>query len=188
MYWAWNTKVIQNVRKSSYFEVKVNVQARTFKTSHYLRQYSVTKAPKFQHEVFNCMLTIILWFCKRKGITEDEGHTFFRELESEAFENRMDLLNYVAGACQRIWTSGKKLSDRWEFCFILNEAIREDDCEVMEKVGMLAHGLNKLCVRKRNSASCLGKTNVEWPQDYRLYRGGGLPDEHQGEDIFMFSA
>jgi hypothetical protein len=39
--------------------------------------------------------------------------------------------------------------------------------------------LNELCVTRAGKAGGL-KKDVEWPKDHKLYRGGGLPNEHQG--------
>ena len=61
-----------------------------------------------------------------------------------------------------------------EFCSILNEALREDDANVMKEAAGLACGLNELCVMRGVGAQ------VVWPKDFVLYRGAGLPDLHQG--------
>jgi hypothetical protein len=128
-----------------------------------------------QHHVFHCVESIIKWYCKRVNIHKAVGVAFFKELQQEAFEYKHELLNEVPAACQRIWTSAKTLHDEREFCSILNEAIRSDDEAVMDDLVRFTKGLNQLCVTRGGKIK-----RVEWPDDHKLYRGGGLPVEHQG--------
>lgn len=78
----------------------------------------------------------------------------------------------MPAACQRLWTSPLTLQKR-EFCSILNEAIRLDDPAASPTVGSLSRGINSLSITRGN------QSEVEWPKDFKLYRGGGLPVEHQ---------
>jgi hypothetical protein len=95
-----------------------------------------------------------------------------QRLEKEAFENKEELLSEVPAACQRLWTSAEHIKGR-EFCSILNEAIRLDDPIVSSTVAALARAINCLSIMRGKSV------DVEWPGDFKLYRGGGLPVEHQ---------
>ena len=50
---------------------------------------------------------------------------------------------------------------------------------VMKEVTALARGMNELCVTRGMKPGGRGG-QVEWPKDHVLYRGGGIPDQHQG--------
>ena len=156
------------------------IQARTFKTSAFYAHYPTAEIPKFQHHVFYCLEAIITWYCKRKGIDPSAGDMFFKSLQQEAFEYKHELLNEVPAACQRLWTSAKTFTDKREFCSILNEAIRIDDEAVMKDLAKFVRGMNELCVTRSSASSGGKKVEVEWPKDHKLYRGGGLPNVHQG--------
>ena len=152
-------------------------QVRTFKASHFYTIYPDVKIPHMQHVIFTCAEAIIQWFYKRHHIEISIGRNFLRELQREAFEKGVVLLDNVPAACQFIWTSAQALRDGSpegrEFCSILNEAIREDDAELMRDGATLTRGLNDSCVTRNGGL-------IVWPQDFCLYRGGGMPDEHQG--------
>jgi hypothetical protein len=126
------------------------------------------------------MFSIIKWYCEHNGIDLTSGTAFFTKLQLEAFDYRHELLSEVPTACQRLWTSAKTLCDGREFCSIVNEAIRADEEVVMKDLAMFVRGMNELCV-VRPGASGNVRKGVVWPKDHILYRGGGLPDEHQGE-------
>ncbi len=79
----------------------------------------------------------------------------------------------MPGACQRLWTSAVLLRGR-EFCSILNEAIRVDDPKISANVVSIVRGINCLSVTRG-----LKSMDVQWPVDFKLYRGGGLPNQHQ---------
>lgn len=125
------------------------------------------------------MEAIIEWYCKRKGIDSALGVAFIKELQKEAFEYKHELLNEVPAACQRLWTSAKKFTDGREFCSIINEAIRLDDEVVMKDLAKFTKGINKLCVIRPENPE-MQQAKVQWPKDRILYRGGGLPNAHQG--------
>ena len=129
--------------------------------------------PEFQDEVFKSVRVIIQNYCESNNIPKEEGVNFFNDLQKEAFKNQHELLSEVSSACQRLWTSGLSLRGR-EFCSILNEIIRTDMASCMtHDVAVICRGINSLCVNRLNQ----NNSKVEWPQDHRLYRGGGLPND-----------
>jgi hypothetical protein len=47
--------------------------------------------------------------CRREGISTGVADDFFRELQKQAFDNAHELLEEVAAAAQRLWTSQKRM-------------------------------------------------------------------------------
>jgi hypothetical protein len=95
-----------------------------------------------------------------------------QQLQAEAFHNKDELLSEVPAACQRLWTSALQLRGR-EFCSILNEAIQVDDPTISPNVALIVRGINCLTVMREVEG-----LPVNWPIDFKLYRGGGLPYQH----------
>ena len=83
-----------------------------------------------------------------------------------------ELVGEVGTIAIRLWTSAKKLNGR-ELCSIFNQAIRDDNEDMMPAVVMFARGINLLCITRglmpSQATQIPGKT----------YRGGALPQQHQ---------
>ena len=177
-------------------------QPLTFMTSNFKVNYETAPVPQQQFVLFGSVHALITWYCARQNIDAGEGNMFFnvsshmsfvfclkyfhflsslifafisthQQLQAEAFQNLAEILNQIPGACQRMWTSSLHLRGR-EFCSILNEAIRVDDPVVSQNVVSIVRGINSLSVTRN-----FGVSGVPWPLDNTLYRGGGLPDQHQ---------
>ena len=77
---------------------------------------------------------------------------------------------------QRMWTSSLQLRGR-EFCFILNEAVREDTPALAGTLGKIARAINQLCVTANR------ETAAVHPPNFVCYRGGGFDDRYR--DFFV---
>ena len=82
-----------------------------------------------------------------------------------------ELVDDVKNVASRLWTSAICLQNR-ELCSIFNQAIREDNKEMMPSVATFARGLNMLCVTGGSSSSLVRSVPAV------TYRGGALPEEH----------
>ena len=118
------------------------------------------------------MKSIVAQHVHRTGLDESVTSSFLKDLERDVCDYKHDSLSRVSAACQRVWTSGRVLSDGKAFCSVLNAAIRADDEEMMAAAAGFVRGLSELCGERGEEV---------WPKDRVLYRGGGLPDVHQGE-------
>ena len=81
-----------------------------------------------------------------------------------------EIIGEVGTIAIRLWTSAQTLQNR-ELCSIFNEAIRNDNQELMPSVVLFAKGLNMLCITRRMMSSA-----IQNPE--KTYRGGALPQQH----------
>eukprot|EP00667_Euglena_gracilis_P004268 EG_transcript_4291 len=139
-----------------------------FPESAFKRYYVAAKAPQFPHQLLDAVHTLIFGYAALRGIEEAKAEAFFRELQDTAFTHVEELLSDIESAAGRIWTSPKRMQDR-EFCFILNEVIRNDIEKLMPYVATITRAINLLLVNARLSGGICGV----------VYRGGGLPNEHR---------
>jgi len=93
----------------------------------------------------------------------------FRAGEDELY--RKDSIPFIA---VRLWTTGEKLGGRVELCSILNQALREDEVDVMPHVAVIVRALNMQCVCRT-----VGQ-HIKWPSSNTCFRGSALPRCHQG--------
>ena len=82
-------------------------------------------------------------------ISDQEIDDFIRALQRETLTNAgvNEMVHEVKNIAIRLWTSAKLLQNR-ELCSIFNQAIREDNKEMMPSVVTFAQGLNMLCVTR----------------------------------------
>jgi hypothetical protein len=144
-------------------------QRPLFNESTFKRVYDATQAPEYPHQLLEALHTLIFHYASLRGIDRAKADAFFRELQETAFVHVEELLSDIQSAAGRIWTSPKRMEER-EFCFILNEVIREDIEEPMRHAVCITRAINLLLVcdaaKKPRAVSM-------------VYRGGGLPDEHR---------
>eukprot|EP01045_Picozoa_sp_COSAG04_P028683 COSAG04_NODE_4518_length_2040_cov_1.781041_4_plen_203_part_00 len=79
--------------------------------------------------------------------------------------------NQLPAAAQRMWTSALQLRGR-EFCFILNDCVREDRMELVAALAKVARGINRLCVTADAAVAVR-------PPGYVCYRGGGFDNQYR---------
>ena len=85
-----------------------------------------------------------------------------------AFEISKKRARARAEMLQRMWTSAQTLRGR-EFCFILNNATRSDEQDLVDAAAPLARGINKLCVAVPPAPP--------FPPNDTCFRGGGFDDK-----------
>ena len=116
-------------------------------------------------------MKLIEAYCAKHNIPyeEDEGEHYFEALQAEAMTNPGDPIDVMA---QRMWTSALQLRGR-EFCFILNDAVREDTSALAGTLGKIARAINQLCVTANR------ETAAVHPPDLVCYRGAGFDDRYR---------
>jgi len=149
-----------------------HLDQRIFKTSHYKLHYNLYKPPENIQQIFTALHSIIQSFCTQKQISSFEGETFFSTLKTETLD-RIQSPYQISSLCMYLWTMATKLRSR-ELCSIINEILRTDNPSLMEPLCTLTRGINTLCVAGRKDSD-----TIQWPQNFTLYRGGGLPEEHR---------
>jgi hypothetical protein len=124
-------------------------------------------------------------------VQEAQSITFYKKLIDQILKNVSN--DRPLDAVVRLWTSAITLfiagsSSLPGFYSIWNEALREDDPAVMRHVASLSRLLNMYCCKLRRqvevsavSSASAGvptplplPTQVPWPADGKLHRGGGL--------------
>ena len=69
-----------------------------------------------------------------------------------------------------MWTSFLQLRGR-EFCFVLNDTVRDDDDELADPMAGLTRAINRLCVSV--------PPRPPFPPDNVCFRGGGFDDRYR---------
>eukprot|EP00669_Euglena_mutabilis_P013458 TRINITY_DN842_c0_g1_i1.p1 TRINITY_DN842_c0_g1~~TRINITY_DN842_c0_g1_i1.p1 ORF type:complete len:300 (+),score=120.09 TRINITY_DN842_c0_g1_i1:473-1372(+) len=140
---------------------------RTFQTSYFKVAYDAAKAPATLDEFLGALQALITKHSRLRGIDPAVAVLFFSDLrEAATKERRLEVQNAAA----RVWTSPKTIEKR-EMAFILNDALREDNPELMPCVAAFTRAINLLLV----SLSRLSMA----PASNMVYRGGGLPEPHR---------
>eukprot|EP00669_Euglena_mutabilis_P013459 TRINITY_DN842_c0_g1_i2.p2 TRINITY_DN842_c0_g1~~TRINITY_DN842_c0_g1_i2.p2 ORF type:complete len:300 (+),score=111.86 TRINITY_DN842_c0_g1_i2:473-1372(+) len=140
---------------------------RTFQTSYFKVAYDAAKAPATLDEFLGALQALITKHSRLRGIDPAVAVLFFSDLrEAATKERRLEVQNAAA----RVWTSPKTIEKR-EMAFILNDALREDNPELMAPVAAFTRAMNLLLVG-------LSRTSMA-PASNVVYRGGGLPDAHR---------
>jgi hypothetical protein len=154
-----------------------------FTSTFFLAEYDSLAAGdyKHQHQLIGAVHRIIMHFTTLHAATvsKAEATQFFQQLQTEAFQHTDELLNEVAEAAQRMWTSALLLplgdtANGHEFCSILNAAIREDHPDTARDTSIIVRTINQLLITRRAEAS-----QVAFPPDATCWRGGTLPDQHR---------
>jgi hypothetical protein len=148
---------------------------RTFAASRFKAEYDHAQVPEVL-EMGACLDRLLRAYCQKESLDwrNDRGNggsAFFRDLQKEALQNAQDLQN-VPVAAQRMWTSARQLHGR-EFCFILNQATRDDSAQLIEPAAELARAINQLCVTINRP----GMPAAVHPPDNICFRGGGFDDQ-----------
>lgn len=147
------------------------LEDRTFSKSNFRDEYKSAAPPEGPWELGAMLHQLIAWYCRKHKIPwKEEGHPFLKDLQKEAMEgeNAQELVKEISEAAQRVWTSAKVLRGR-EFCFILNEAVRDD--EAADATAVIARAINKLCVTI--------PPRPPFPPGNVCFRGGGFDNKHR---------
>jgi hypothetical protein len=144
---------------------------RTLANSNFKASYDKASVPKGPLQLGATLSKVIEAYCIRASIpfAEDEGEHFFELLQEEAMVNKDDPM---ADMAQRMWTSALQLRGR-EFCFILNDAVREDRKEDGPALAKVVRSINELCVTINSAAVAVH------PPDNVCIRGGGFDDKYR---------
>jgi len=124
-------------------------------------------------DLMNCTTTVIKAFCTKYNIDDSEMLKFSNSMALPAkFDSEKNQSTIIQSLAVHLWTSGKKLKGKTEFCSILNTAIRENwqEKEVVQATYRIIRCMNSLLINRRDDVQ------AELPED-GLYRGGGLPKD-----------
>ena len=99
---------------------------------------------------------------------DDEGEAFCEQLGAE-----MAVGDSMAQAVQRMWTSFRQLRGR-EFCFILNEVVRNDSASCIAPAAALTRAINEFCVTPEGA-----EPRPPFPPDFVCVRGGGFDNRYR---------
>jgi hypothetical protein len=177
--WHKSKTRTQNQAESANPLIPPSLASRRFR-----HQYDVLPVTQYkhQHQLIGAVHRIIVHYAEQHACTVNEAETaeFFQHLQAEAFRHTDELLNEVAAAAQRMWTSalllplGDAVNGR-EFCSILNEAIREDLSETAFDTAIVVRTINQLLLTRRVTDG----EQVRFPPAATCWRGGVLPDHHR---------
>jgi hypothetical protein len=154
----------------------------TFLTSKYRMAYGRTRCPEADapDEVLGAVRIVVKEWARRHGLAEGATTVFLKELFSE-----WALHQKIADMAQKVWTSAKMLDGR-EFCFILNELVRDDlllTDDIADRVAKLARAINSNVVTR-------GVGGSPWPDGHNstsfnvCFRGGGFCDTAATREFF----
>ena len=144
-----------------------------FSKSHFKLRFNSAAPAQRVHDVLGAAHGLVDVYAARHAVAAHVLRPFSAALERAAlcdgparcWEDR------VERAAVRLWTAEARLGDK-ELCMIMNEAIRNDDRELLGPTLSLVHTICHLQARQQ-------RTRFKPPQRTRVYRGGGLPDVHQ---------
>ena len=93
----------------------------------------------------------------------------------------VDVLGRLGHTATLLWTSAHKLSGvpvahNKELCSLVNSVLRSDTESCMSHLAMVVHGINSLCVTRRE----LDPTAVPFPPTCQTFRGGGFDNSLKG--------
>lgn len=145
------------------------MSGRNLASSNFKVGYNKATVPKGQMQLGGAVIKMVEGYCAKNGIDyeEDEGEHFFEKLQAEAMLHPSDTIAVMA---QRMWTSALQLRGR-EFCFILNELLREDAEDMVVTLGKVCRAINELCVTAGRGVPAVH------PPNFVCYRGAGFDDK-----------
>jgi hypothetical protein len=117
------------------------------------------------------LTSVIKGYCEAHGIPydDDEGEAFFDSLQADM----VGAGDSMAQAVQRMWTSFRQLRGR-EFCFILNEVVRNDTASCIAPAASLTRAINEFCVTPVGE-----EPRPPFPPDFVCVRGGGFDNRYR---------
>jgi len=150
--------------------------------------YARTRCPEADapDEVLGAVRIVVKEWARRHGLAEGATTDFLKDLRSEWALNEK-----IADMAQKVWTSVKELDGR-EFCFILNELVRNDlllTDDIADRVAKLARAINSNVVTR-------GVGGSPWPDGPKggpghnstlkdvCFRGGGFCDTAATREFF----
>ncbi len=144
---------------------------RSLNGSSFKGGYEKATVPKGQLQLGAVLVTMIQAYCAKNGIPyeEDEGERYFEQLQAEALTSSGDPIDVMA---QRMWTSALQLRGK-EFCFMLNDAVRDDTPALAGTLGKIARAINQLCVTADR------ETAAVHPPNFVCYRGAGFDEAYR---------
>jgi hypothetical protein len=148
----------------------------SFASSRFKQRYDATATPQYQHQVVGAVHGLVQAHAARHGVTAAAVHEFFRRVEQNAAHagGLVEFFNEVQHVAVRMWTSAEQLDGK-ELCWILNEALRED--EAVDHTAVISRALNAFCVRRQAGGG--PSLQTRWPASNETVRGGGLPRRHR---------
>ena len=141
----------------------------TFANSRYKRVFDSTQAPKWHYKIPQSIDALVSAYCTRRSIGDTVRDVFLKDLFNVTSTSTSEL-DKIREHALRIWTSDKRLQDR-ELCSILNEAIRNDDVELLPHAMVIVKALNQHLITRHQPRAV--------DDNMLLYRGAGLPDVHR---------
>jgi len=107
----------------------VPLHLRTIVSSNYLlynRAATAARSPERAGVLLFAVDKLINSYCHRHRI---DGTAFAQELTSKTLAYHQERGDHLSSAGMYLWTSALRLPDDNEFCSVLNESLRIDDCE-----------------------------------------------------------
>jgi hypothetical protein len=146
------------------------VAGSTFRRTKFHGVYPKAKAPADLFKLGGKLGMVIKGYCEAHGIPydDDEGEAYVDQLRAE-----MGAGDSMAQAVQRMWTSFRQLRGR-EFCFILNEVVRNDTAGCIAPAASLTRAINEFCVTPEGE-----EPRPPFPPDFVCVRGGGFDNRYR---------
>ena len=133
-----------NIRMTENPEHPLPVSQRTFRTSNFRKFYGPAKIagePRNAGKLLVAVESLIRAFTKRRNITEMDAEGGLEMLYDEAWTKSEELRSDVSGASLYFWTSAKTIGG-FEFCGILNDALRRDHPSDLAYAIVVVRGIN----------------------------------------------
>jgi hypothetical protein len=147
------------------------VSGSTFRRTKFHGVYPKAKAPADPMKLGSKLGMVIKGYCEAHDIPydDDEGEAYFDELRADM----VGAGDSMAQAVQRMWTSFRQLRGR-EFCFILNEVVRNDTASCIAPAASLTRAINEFCVTPTGE-----EPRPPFPPDFVCVRGGGFDNRYR---------
>ena len=147
------------------------VSGYTFRGTKFRGVYRKAKAPADLMKLGGKLTTVVRGYCEAHDIPydDDEGEAYFDELRADM----VGAGDSMAHAVQRMWTSFRQLRGR-EFCFILNEVVRNDTASCIAPAASLTRAINEFCVTPEGE-----EPRPPFPPHFVCVRGGGFDNRYR---------
>mmetsp|Transcript_52756 Transcript_52756/g.138769 ORF Transcript_52756/g.138769 Transcript_52756/m.138769 type:complete len:556 (-) Transcript_52756:1718-3385(-) len=162
---------------------------KTFSNSHYKALYGC-ELPDHYFKLMNYVVDFLSAVGRSKQLSKKDVKTFVDQLHAECagisegpeaspslLKKRFHESLVVSDHAQRLWTCTEQMQGK-EFCFYINDALRNDDKELLTLLMPVIRAINANCVAQRGAESAIPRD--VWPANGLCYRGGELPKAHHG--------
>ena len=142
-----------NIRMTESPENPLPVTKRTFRTSNFRKFYgpaTISGEPRNAGKLLVAVESLIRAFTKRRNITDLDAEGGLEMLYDEAWSKSEELRSDVSGASLYFWTSAKTIGG-FEFCGILNDALRRDHPSDLAYAIVVVRGINMVTNASINS-------------------------------------